>query len=130
MGWFDDIVPPDSASGETDTPPARGGLFDDIVPPAWQPRVRPLATPVRLAQAPSVAFGAERPGQDDEVVVPAQQPRKVSFGTDDEIVENAANPPRQNGTPERLVPLAPETPSASPTPRARAADDLMGGHDH
>jgi hypothetical protein len=54
-----------------------------------------------------LAFGrndaiVERPGQYDEVVVPAPQPRKVSFGADDAIVEN---PPRQNGTPERLVPL-------------------------
>ena len=50
MGLFDDIVPPDTA-------PVRGGLFDDIVPPARAPRARPLAAPVRLVQAPSVAFG-------------------------------------------------------------------------
>jgi hypothetical protein len=143
MGYFDDIVAPDSASSYFPTPPgvpritvrpkgvepppgpgnagglfddivppALSGLFDDIVPPADVPRMRPLAAPVRLVQAPSIAFGdnneiVERPGQYDEAVPPVPTAEKPApdLGQDEAIVENSTNPPRTNGAPERPVPL-------------------------
>jgi hypothetical protein len=75
------------------------------------------------ALAPSAPFGqddevVERFGDDDAIVAPAPSPRNnkpvLAFGADDDIVENPANPPRRNGTPERLVPLAPTAQGPAP----------------
>jgi hypothetical protein len=124
MRYFDDIAPPDSAfvegrwlpritvrpkgvepspepgnaqasadasNGTDNALPARtGGFFDDIVPPR----------PGHASRAPADASGETdntppaRTGLFDDIVPP--------------VDAAASNPPRQNGIPERKVPLSPQ----------------------
>ena len=94
MGFFDDIVPPDSAWVEGRWQPRTAGLFDDIVAPA-----------VRVGTA-RLQFG-----DGDEIVGQMTAPGKSGFFHDDDPTAEPPAPRAVNGTPEHLTPL-----TGSPTP--------------
>jgi hypothetical protein len=99
--------------------PLSFGHDDEVVVPARNAALNfgdndAVVVAAPKAHKPALAFG-----QEDEVVVPAQQPRRnaaMSSGADDAIGANPTSPPRRNGTPERLVPLAPRSAGQATAP--------------
>jgi hypothetical protein len=125
MGWFDDIVPPDTASPgwhglpritvrpkgvepppapENAAPARTGGLFDDIVPPTglW----RAPQTPVDASDETDNAAPARTGGLFDDIVPPAGLGRAPQTAVDASDETGNAPPARTGGLFDDIVPPA------------------------